>query len=256
MLKWKILGILWMMPLAEGWICGNVGQCTCTSDKRITCHAVREAPEFPLRAKQGRHLLIQATKEFDLTTLETTFGFDAVTVLGLTYGQCSAVSSSFTWVTCLSQGHETTICPGHVNLDGSCDRKLTTPTPRPYDGSATTRDTRPDATAATAIADTDLAKETTEIGRIVLTSPGIIAAMIIGGLILTALLCCILVSQVSFHERLNLHTQSNDRACCSVYMCRVLIAIGLIIPHLCALCCNCNWRGLRDLDYRGQPRVN
>ena len=233
-----LLGPLLLVMSTNAWICGDDGQCMCTYEGGVTCQEISSAPSFPLRVRSGRNLTVQATKDFDLSTLDDTYGFSKVTLLGMTYQQCLDVDRDFPWVLCLSQGHETMMTEALLTTDFTSmettrtDSKETTTSKIPRSG------TNPIGTIS------DDNHETTTARM----SPWAITGLVTAGLGLFILILCILVSLVNLHERLNLRTRSDDNAVFAVYCCKVLLALCLVPVHLGSKCCDCNWRGVRDLD--------
>jgi hypothetical protein len=268
----ELFMVLSLVTLRNAWICGDDAQCMCTFEGGVACQGISTAPRFPTRVRHGRFLTLQVSSDFDLATLDRTYGFELVTLLGLTYEQCLLVEQDFPWVRCLSQGHES-LMPTvlHKLVDVTMPMTMTqTPTSKHplstdstqstsekielNDASETSREkmqlkdasetVTPGAgvggNASTTSGNTD--KVRTGL------SPWLITGLVTGGLGFLVIILCILVSLVNLHERLNLRTRSDDNPYFAIYCCKVLMAVCLVPCHLIAKCCNCNWRGVRDLD--------
>ena len=236
---------LLLIMSTNAWICGDDGQCMCTYEGGVTCQLISSAPSFPLRVRSGRSLTVQATMDFDLSSMDVTYGFSSVTLLGMTYQQCIDVERDFPWVRCLSQGHETMMAEELMSTDFASME-----TARRTDSVETELTSDTNAKTSASGADTLETTITAEKDEVVTArlSPWAITGLVTGGLGFTVLILCILVSLVNLHERLNLRTRSDDNAVFAIYCCKALLAICLIPVHLCSKCHDCNWRGVRDLD--------
>ena len=92
----------------SAWICGNTGQCSCTSSGTVLCKDVSEAPFFTTDNRAGLKLTITTREaDFDLTSLSDTVGFEKVMIDGLSTDLCSQTLVLFPWVRCLVSTRDT-----------------------------------------------------------------------------------------------------------------------------------------------------
>ena len=92
------------LALADAWICGNDGQCKCTTTGEVMCELLTSAPSFTESQRHGRRLTITAKQGhfFDIASLAETKGFDRVFVAGLNTEQCVECMDLYDFVTCKS----------------------------------------------------------------------------------------------------------------------------------------------------------
>ena len=180
---------------------------------------------------------MEVLPSFDLTTLDRTYGFEHVTLMGLDNVECMTVARDYPWIQCVVRD-STTVTP------------LNRPTTRtlPKTTMETTLDSRTRTEPIGQDTTTSRSARTTGQGETVM-STWLIATLTVTGVITLIVIGCILVSLVNLHERLNLRTRSNDDPAHAIFCCKVCLGICLFPVHLCAICCNCNWRNTLDLTY-------
>ena len=226
------IAIVLLLSLAEcsAWICGNTGQCSCSSSGFVLCKDADAAPFFAEVHRPGKKLTIKTTNDqFDMSSMTNTKGFERVIVMGLSADLCETLISTFPWARCL------------VNDLGSSKPRVTvTSWTR-----TTVSDPKDDVVAVEEpLIGTKSSLKTYGTGMIVWT----ILSSIFGGI----MTCCILVSLVNLHARINSHARSDDPPLFAVACCLKCLALMLYPVHLIAKCCNWTCCDIHTLD-RGTP---
>lgn len=209
-----------------GWLCGNDGQCICDSDRSVACYDAVRCPVFPVKARYGRVLLLHVADEnFDLTSLDWSYGFEIVKLFGASYGQCRFVNSAFHWIDCMPTASS------QLPPVKTTKSKVVHSTSMHKMSTVTENDEHDDHESQ------------------VFRPPNwLIIALAVGGAIVGIMIICMLVSLVNLHQRLNLRTRADDDASYAILCCMACMGLCLAPFHLCGKLCNCNWRGVRDLD--------
>lgn len=231
--KLAIFLFLWAcyMTAVTGWLCGNDGQCICDTDRSVACYDALSCPVFPVKVRYGRFLLLHvASEKFDLASLEWSYGFEIVKLFGASHTQCKIAKSAFDWIHCTGTAVEfSSAKPAENDYDYSVSASKITM-------SKTTTTSKNGGHEHS-----DL-KETGGVNWLVIV-------VTIGGAIVAITMICMLVSLVNLHNRLNLRTRSEDDPSYAILCCMGCMGLCLAPFHLCAKICNCNWRGVRDLDH-------
>ena len=244
------------MSHGYAWMCGDSSQCTCYWSGLVTCFDTSRAPYFPARARRGRELELRSSGAFDLVTLDNTYGFQYVTFTADSVNTCVVVTRLYPWIRCSTVP---IITSRRTTRNVAQFDELSTVTEMSADDKTTNtgimhadivaRD--PSGIKDSSSVPLQLDNNTTTTARptTVSTFPAWILGIVVFGAFVSIVCCsCILVSLLNFHERINLHTHSQDDPICAVYCCKVLLALCIYPMHLCATLCKCNWRNLRTLN--------
>ena len=115
---WILLFFAMGICPSDAWICGNTGQCRCTSSGEVICTQITAAPYFTADYRLGRRLTIKTSPGFDTVSLADTIGFERVMVIGLSIEQCASAMLCFLlflfhyWCTlCLFAINDYMYCP-------------------------------------------------------------------------------------------------------------------------------------------------
>ena len=218
---------------SEGWLCGNEGQCRCTSSGEVVCNEIRAAPYFLVNNRQDKRLTMKTTGNFDLDTLADTSGFARVMLMGLSDLECSRVEQDFPWILCVADSaiYAVPLTKALTPFKRGTD-PIATPRPMKYDHA--TQDDEDD--------DDDDEVVTFKTLNVM------IAWAVISGIVGAICTACILVSLVNLHARINTHAGSNDPPIYAVYFCLRCIAVLLCPFHLCARCFSCTNCALYNLE--------
>ena len=188
----------------SAWICGNTGQCSCTSSGTVLCKDVSEAPFFMTDNRAGLKLTITTREaDFDLTSLSDTVGFEKVMIDGLSTDLCSQTLVLFPWVRCLVSTRDTPM----QTLRSEVTDAVTAASEEPLIASRTSLQS---------------------YGTSMIVWTAIIS--IVGGI----LTCCILVSLVNLHARINSHARASDPPLFAIACCLKCMALLLLPIHLIA----------------------
>ena len=200
-----ILFLAIWMPGMHAFRCGDRGQCFCM-DSAIFCPSVEVAPTFDETLKASREITLQVTESFDWGSMWRVAGFAKVTVEGEAE-ECRTALAVYTWMEC-SRGSV-----------------------------ATTEEAPGDLTTAEAGGGEE-EKRTDQAGWTLTytneaTTGLIIWAAVSGGLFVFAV-CCLCVSGVTFHGRINALAGNNEQPRFAVKICLHLMALSLLPLHLVA----------------------
>jgi hypothetical protein len=224
--------LLLSLPQITAWACGNDGQCSCTSTDYVLCRDAHSAPFFSADRRNNKMLIIKTSGKFDMTSLRNTVGFASVLVVGTSSDQCSEMTLGFPWVRCMTTENTTPM----MKIEATSGLESDT--------------VHVDTTAAHGEHSQPLLDSSKtpgyDVGMIVWTS----LSTIFGGITT----CCILVSLVNLHARINSHARANDPALFAVAGCLKCMALLLYSVHLIAKCCNCTWGDMHTMD-RGPPQA-
>jgi len=240
----------------EGSVCGNKSQCRCSSNGDIICANVAEAPYFAPAQREGKRLTLKMTRDFDFATLGDTAGFDNVFLIGPSDQECVAATTDFSWVTCESHKKTSprpTLTTTLERWTSTTSTKGQTSTPRQLHSTQLPR--------TTSMAQNGTAKERS-LGKKV---KALVSWAAVSGFFSLIGTCCILVSLVNLHERINSYTACRAKpmfavCCCMLVMGLVLTPIFWCHRHVrrCPVCCcraiDCCIRGrhLEDEDLEMQ----
>ena len=224
---WILLFFAMGICPSDAWICGNTGQCRCTSSGEVICTQITAAPYFTADYRLGRRLTIKTSHGFDTVSLADTIGFERVMVIGLSIEQCASAMDDFPAVMCISE--TTSYRPPVV--------QSTHPSRRGPGAVAMVNEILRDAGPKHAPAMAPLA-----------VLNGVIIWTVISGVIGAILTACILVSLVNLHARINTHARCNDPPMYAVNCCLKCIAVALCPFHLMTKSCKCTGCCLYALD--------
>ena len=98
-----LLMMISMPEITVAWLCGARSSCHCFSDLTVRCDGVARAPLFRYEARNARSLVIKLNQDndFDLGSLELTYGFSRTVILGARDDFCEQVAFQFPWVICM-----------------------------------------------------------------------------------------------------------------------------------------------------------
>ena len=210
------------------WTCGNRGQCTCTSSGVVLCEDSASAPFFTKEHRKDKSMtIVTSDGEFDIESIKDTSGFTSVLVLGLSSDHCGMMTSLFPWSRC-------TTAEDAAIVSGVTVTTLTISAVVKTKGNA-----------ESIHGPTTGSRHGYGTGMIVWT----VLSTIIGGI----LTCCILVSLVNLHARINSHARANDPALCAIDCCLKCMALILLPLHLIAKCCNCTWGNMHTMESGTPP---
>lgn len=218
-----------LLGSVEAGICGNRGQCRCSATGDIICNEVEGAPFFKITLRHGNRLTIRTDNNFDIDTLRITEGFDRVLVIGPSLERCKSAEYDYPWVSCTTETGSYRPTDGQLKTTKETSTwKSTQETSMAAEGSSRPA-TGDETTMGRGVKDQEKGMGRGVLGLIIWN-----AVWGAAGLIMT---CCILVSIVNLHERINLYTACNDNPMFAVHCCHVLTALALAPFYCCGDFC-------------------
>lgn len=113
-MDFRLVIALMLVVHTKAWICGNSGQCICSSNGMVECSGVGSTPLFPPRTRYTRGLVLRVAdpRTFDLDSLDFSYGFEFVSLTGADRDLCAGIAAGFPWVTCKYDEVSTSACVG------------------------------------------------------------------------------------------------------------------------------------------------
>ena len=232
-MRWIFLLLALGIPQIDAWICGNDGQCRCTSSGEVICAEIKTAPYFIEDYRPGKRLTIKTSPDFGIESLDDMIGFDRVLIMGLTKEQCRLVEREFPDVGCLKKS------PSYDPAPSTIGGYFTAPNSGTWLHKTTDSKTQKDGN--------DEHKQRAAVASAQLLN-GMLAWTVASGFIGAVMTACILVSLVNLHARINTHARCNDPPMFAVSCCLKCMAVCLCHFHFCAKFSKCTSCCLHTLE--------